>query len=326
MLPKVKAAQQAGHEETEGRCMPPTESGKPRVAVIGLGSMGFGMATSLRRAGLDVTGCDVSPDAVAKFVGEGGQGAASAAAAAQHADIVVSVVVNAAQTEAILFGPDGVASTLAKDAVFISSATMDPDVARRLARQLEATGRHYLDAPISGGAQRAAQGELTILASGTPAAFAKARPALDAMAARLYELGDAAGQGAAFKMINQLLAGVHIAAASEAITFAARQGLDIRKVYEVITASAGNSWMFENRMPHVLDGDYAPRSAVDIFVKDLGIIQDMARTAKFPVPVSAAALQMFLMTSASGMGRDDDASVARMYAKVTGTKLPGDPA
>ena len=150
------------------------------------------------------------------------------------------------------------------------------------------------------------------------------KPALDAMAAKLYELGDAAGQGAAFKMINQLLAGVHIAAASEAIAFAARQGLDIRKVYEVITASAGNSWMFENRMPHVLDGDYTPRSAVEIFVKDLGIIQDMARTARFPVPVAAAALQMFLMTAASGMGRDDDASVARMYAQVTGVKLPGD--
>ena len=157
------------------------------------------------------------------------------------------------------------------------------------------------------------------------AAFAKARPALDAMAAKLYELGDAAGEGAAFKMINQLLAGVHIAAASEAIAFAAKQGLDIRKVYEVITASAGNSWMFENRVPHVLDGDYTPRSAVEIFVKDLGIIQDMARSAKFPVPVAAAALQMFLMTAASGMGRDDDASVARMYARVTGTHLPGEP-
>ena len=297
---------------------------KPRVAVIGLGSMGYGMATSLRRAGLVVTGCDVSADAVAKFVAEGGQGTATPAAAAQNADIVVSVVVNAVQTEAILFGPDGVSETLAKDAVFVSSATMDPDIARRLAKQLEATGRHYLDAPISGGAQRAAEGELTILASGSAAAFAKARPALDAMAAKLYELGDEAGQGAAFKMINQLLAGVHIAAASEAIAFAAKQGLDIRKVYEVITASAGNSWMFENRMQHVLDGDYTPRSAVDIFVKDLGIIQDMARTAKFPVPVSAAALQMFLMTSASGMGRDDDASVARMYAQVTGTTLPGD--
>lgn len=297
---------------------------RPRVAVIGLGSMGFGMAVSLLRAGLIVTGCDVSAETVARFEAGGGRGAATPAAAAENADIVVSVVVNAAQTETILFGKNGAADTLAKDAVFVSSATMDPDIARRLAARLEASGRHYLDAPISGGAQRAAQGELTILASGSAAAFAKARPALDAMALKLYELGDAAGAGAAFKMINQLLAGVHIAAASEAIAFAAKQGLDIRKVYEVITASAGNSWMFENRVPHVLDGDYTPRSAVDIFVKDLGIIQDMARTAKFPVPVAAAALQMFLMTSASGMGRDDDASVARMYARVTGTALPGD--
>ena len=216
------------------------------------------------------------------------------------------------------------AETLAKGAVFVSSATMDPDVARRLAEQLEASGRHYLDAPSAAVPARSA-GRADYSRIGSPAAFAKARPALDAMAAKLYELGDAAGEGAAFKMINQLLAGVHIAAASEAMAFAARQGLDIRKVYEVITASAGNSWMFENRMPHVLDGDYTPRSAVEIFVKDLGIIQDMARTARFPVPVAAAALQMFLMTAASGMGRDDDASVARMYARVTGTHLPGEP-
>ena len=300
------------------------DTAKPPIAVIGLGSMGYGMATSLKRAGFEVTGCDVSADAVSRFVADGGKGAGTPAEAARDAGIVVCVVVNAAQTEAIMFGAGGVAETLARDAVFISSATMDPDVARRLAKQFEATGRHYLDAPISGGAQRAAQGELTILASGSAAAFAKARPALDAMAAKLYELGDAAGQGAAFKMVNQLLAGVHIAAASEAIAFAAKQGLDIRKVYEVITASAGNSWMFENRIPHVLDGDYAPRSAVEIFVKDLGIIQDMARNARFPVPVSAAALQMFLMTAAAGMGRDDDVSVARMYAQVTGTKLPGE--
>ena len=297
-----------------------------RAAVIGLGSMGCGMAQSLLRAGLDVAGCDVSADSVARFVRAGGRGAADPAAAAEGADIVVSVVVNAAQTEDILFGAQGVAETLKPGAVFISSATMDPDIARRLARKLEATGRLYLDAPISGGAQRAAEGALTILASGSKAAFAKARPALDAMAANLYELGDEPGQGAAFKMINQLLAGVHIAAASEAMSFAAKQGLDLRKVYEVITASAGNSWMFENRMPHVLDADYAPRSAVDIFVKDLGIIQDMARSQKFPVPVAAAALQMFLMASASGMGRDDDASVARIYAQVGGAKLPGDKA
>ncbi|MER9596039.1 NAD(P)-dependent oxidoreductase [Mesorhizobium sp. M0244] len=294
-----------------------------RVAVIGLGSMGFGMAQSLKRAGFEVTGFDIDDAAVQRFVAEGGLGASTPAQAAQDADVVVSVVVNAAQTEAILFGAGGVAETLAEGTVFVSSATMDPDVARKLAGRLGAIGGLYLDAPISGGSVRAADGALTILASGSAPAFAKARPVLDAMAAKVYELGEEPGVGAAFKMINQLLAGVHIAAASEAIVFAARQGLDLGKVYEVITASAGNSWMFENRVPHVLDGDYTPRSAVDIFVKDLGIIQDMARSAKFPVPVAAAALQMFLMTSAGGMGRDDDASVARVYARVTNIDLPG---
>lgn len=297
---------------------------EPRgVAVIGLGSMGLGMALSLQRAGFNVVGCDVRPAAVERWLAGGGRSAATPAEAASSADVVVSVVLNAAQTESVLFGSHGVAETMPRGGVFVSSATMDPAMARRLAGRLEGSDRLYLDAPISGGAQRAAEGSLTILASGRPAAFAKARPVLDALSARLYELGDEPGQGAAFKMINQLLAGVHIAAASEAIAFAARQGLDLRKVYEVIVASAGNSWMFENRVPHVLDGDYAPKSAVDIFVKDLGIIQDMALVAKFPVPVAAAALQMFLITSAAGMGGDDDASVARIYAQVTGTKLPG---
>jgi putative dehydrogenase len=292
-----------------------------RVAVIGLGSMGFGMAQSLRRAGFLVTGCDVSEAAVARFVAEGGQGASTPAEAAKEAGVVVSVVVNAAQTDSILFGPGGVAATLHKGGVFISSATMDPEAARALAARLQATGRHYLDAPISGGATRAAEGALTILASGSSEAFAKARGALEGMATKIYELGDEPGLGAAFKMINQLLAGVHIAVASEAMAFAARQGLDLRKVYEVITASAGNSWCFENRMQHVLDNDYTPRSAIDIFVKDLGIVQDMARGAKFPVPIAAAALQMFLMTSAAGMGRDDDSSVARLYAQIAGIDL-----
>ena len=124
-------------------------------------------------------------------------------------------------------------------------------------------------------------------------------------------------------MINQHLAGIHIAAACEAIAFAKKLGLDLSKVYEVITASAGNSWMFENRVPHILDDDYTPKSAVNIFTKDLGILSDMARAESFPTPLAASALQMFLMTAASGMGRDDDASVARLYAKIAGVDLGG---
>lgn len=293
------------------------------AAVIGLGSMGLGMAKSLLRAGFSVSGYDVSATSTKAFAEAEGQVAQTLAQATNGADIVVCVVVNAAQTEGVLFGEGGVASAMKPGSVFVSCATMDPAIARDLAARLEAKGVHYLDAPISGGARRAAEGALTILASGSKAAFAAARPALDAMAAKLYELGDAAGAGAAFKMINQLLAGVHIAAASEAMAFAARQGLDLDKVYEVITASAGNSWMFENRMPKVLSGDYSPNSATEIFVKDLGIVQDMARTQRFPVPMAASALQMFLMTAAVGMGRDDDSSVARLYAQVGGTKLPG---
>jgi 3-hydroxyisobutyrate dehydrogenase len=292
------------------------------VAVIGLGSMGLGMARSLLRAGFSVTGCDVSDSPRERLEAAGGRFAASPALAADGADCVIAVVVNGAQTEAVLFGPDGCAEAMADGGVFVSSATMAPSVARDLARRLEATGRHYLDAPMSGGAARAEDGQLTMLASGSKAAFAAARPALEAMTATLYELGDAAGQGAAFKMVNQLLAGVHIAAACEAITFAKRHGLDLERVYEVITRSAGNSWMFENRIPHVLEGDYEPKSAVDIFTKDLGIVLDMARDAKFPVPIASSALQMFLMTASAGMGRDDDSSIARLYAQLAGLSLP----
>jgi len=293
------------------------------VAVIGLGSMGYGMAVSLRRKGFAVSAFDVRPDVAAKFASEhGGKACGSVKGAAAGAAIAVIVVVNADQTEDVLLGSGGLADALPKGALVMSCATMDPEPARALAKATEARGLLYLDSPISGGAQRAAQGELTVLASGSPAAMSKAEPALAAMAAKVYRLGDEAGIGASFKMINQLLAGVHSAAASEALVLAKHLGLDIAKVYEVITASAGNSWMFENRMPHVLDGDYTPRSAVDIFTKDLGIINDMSRGTKFPTPVASAALQMFLMTAAAGMGKDDDASVARLYAQITCVELP----
>jgi 3-hydroxyisobutyrate dehydrogenase len=237
--------------------------------------------------------------------------------------VLISVVVNERQTDEVLFGENGAAAQMAKGGTVLSSATMSPDAARRFSTRSEALGLGYIDAPISGGAVRAAAGELTIMASGAPAAFVHARPVLDCIAANVYELGDKAGTGAAFKIVNQLLAGAHIAAACEAITFAKAMDLDIAKVYEVITASAGNSWMFENRVPHILEGDYAPRSAVDIFTKDLGIVTDIGRGLKFPTPIASMALQMFVMTAAAGMGRDDDASVARMIAGLAGLELPG---
>ncbi len=292
------------------------------VAVIGLGSMGYGMATSLVRAGHRTWGADVAPAQAGRFRAEGGQ---PGPVPGPDLDAAVVVVLNAAQTEAALFGPDGMAPTLRPGAVVIACATVAPDFARAMEARAAALGLLYLDAPISGGSAKAAQGQLSVMASGTPAAFAAARPVLDATAAKVFELGDAAGAGSAMKAVNQLLAGVHIAAMAEALTFGLTQGVTPERFLEVIPQCAGTSWMLENRAPHVAAGDYTPHSAVDIWPKDLGIVLDIARSARFAAPLTAAALQQFLAASGSGLGREDDAAVAKVYARNAGPKLPGDP-
>ncbi len=294
------------------------------AAVIGLGSMGLGAAVSLHKAGIPTRGCDISEVRRGRFEEAGGTAVADPGEAARGAGAVVVMVLNAAQTREVLFGSGGAAAAMRPGGVVLSSATMAPDDARSLAREAEARGLLYLDAPISGGSIRAMSGEITVMASGSEAAFAAAEPVLEAIAAKVYRLGGEPGVGAAFKIVNQLLAGVHIAAACEAMTLAGKLGLDLDRVYEVITASAGNSWMFENRVPHILSGDYTPHSATDIWVKDLGILSGIAQTEKFPMAMAAAAQQMFLATSAAGMGGDDDASVARLLARITGVALPGE--
>ncbi|MBM3637189.1 MAG: NAD(P)-dependent oxidoreductase [Alphaproteobacteria bacterium] len=298
-----------------------SDAAKLSVGVIGLGSMGMGMARSLARGGLNLKAYYVNPKAVAA-ISDVGKGVSDHREAARDCDILVCAVVNAKQTRDVLLSAKGAVHAMKKDGFVISCATMAPDEGRAIGALVHETGRFYLDAPISGGPTKAASGQMTIMASGTEDAFTRARPALEAMAAKIYELGLEIGIGASFKMINQFLAGVHIAAACEATSFAAKLVLDLHKVFEVITASAGNSWMFENRVPHILDGDYSPKSAVSIFTKDLGIISDMGRSEKFPLSLSAAALQMFLMTAAAGMERYDDASVARLLANIAGVKLP----
>ncbi len=303
-----------------------------QVAVIGLGAMGMGAALSCLRAGLSVTGCDFSAAARDSFAEAGGQVAASADGIAPDTQAVLLLVVNAAQTEAALFGPAGCAPRLAPGAVIIASATMGPDDARRLAARAEAAGFHYLDAPVSGGAAKAATGEMTVMASGSPAAFTKAKPVLDAVATKVWELGEAPGIGATVKVVHQLLAGVHIAVAAEAMSLGIRAGADPQKLYDVVTSAAGNSWMFENRMARVLEGDDARRaggapkvqSAVDIFVKDLGLVAQMARGLDHPVPLASQAQQLFTAASAMGHGRADDGFVIRVWQALTGIALPGE--
>ena len=299
---------------------------RPRTGIFGLGSMGYGMAQSLLRAGHDLAAFDIAPEPVARIVAEGAR-SGDLAALAPTIDCAVIVVLNAAQTRAVVLGTPqapGLIDHLRPGATIVACATIAPEEARALADAVQARGLHCLDAPISGGAARAAAGKLSIMASGSAEAFAGARPALDAMAEVVFEMGSEPGQGSAMKAVNQMLVGIQIAAMAEAMTFGLSQGIDVARSYDVITRCAGNSWAFENRGPHVVQGDYRPASAVDIWPKDLGIVLDAARAAKFSAPLTAAALQQFLAASGSGLGREDDAAVAKVYARNAGLRLPGD--
>ena len=287
-----------------------------QIGLVGLGAMGMGMAKSLRRAGYHVFVFDVRREVAESFASEGGVACSSPSEVASSCEVLISVVVNAAQTEAVLFGETGAAEAMKSGSVFVMCSTVDPGWSIALEERLAERGILYLDAPISGGAAKAAKGEITMMTSGHPDAYTKAGKALEAMAAKVYRLGDAAGNGSKVKIINQLLAGVHIAAAAEAMALGLRQGVDPGALYEVITHSAGNSWMFENRMAHVLAADYTPLSAVDIFVKDLGIVLDTARASKFPLPLASTALQMFLQAASAGYGREDDSAVIKIFPGI----------
>lgn len=292
---------------------------KTPVGVVGLGAMGMGVAMSLLRAGFEVHACDMRPEAVQKVVDAGGIRAESPAAMANMIDVLITVVVTADQTESVLFGENGAAPHMKPGSVVIASATVSPDFAKSLGKRLESVGLLMIDGPISGGAAKAMAGEMTIMTSGSPAAYTKCEPVLEAIAGKIYRLGDEVGPGSVVKMVNQLLAGVHIAAAGEAMALAIRAGADPEQVYEVITNSAGNSWMFQNRVPHILAGDYTPLSAVNIFIKDLGIVLDYAKKSVFPLPLSATAHQMYMQASAAGHGQEDDSAVIKNFP---GIKLP----
>lgn len=293
-----------------------------KVGLIGLGAMGSGMASCLRKAGFDLYVFDVRTEVSKKFCESGGTACDSIQELGSICDVVVSVVVNAAQTEEVLFGSStssGLIDSLRPRSIFVMCSTVDPNISISFEARLAKKDILYVDAPISGGAAKAASGQMTMMTSAGAAAYELVNPILDAMSGTVYRLGDKAGIGSKVKVINQLLAGVHIAAAAEAMALGLREGVDANALYEVITHSAGNSWMFENRMAHVLAGNYDPLSAVDIFVKDLGIVLDMARASKFPLPLSSTAHQMFMQASTAGFAKEDDSAVIKIFP---GIELP----
>lgn len=291
-------------------------SDRPRVAVVGLGSMGLPMATRLT-ATLPVTGSDPAPPR-RDLAGRAGIGtAATPGAAARDADLVLLAVRDQAQVDAALFGPGGVTATLRPGATVILTSTVGPDAARTTATRLGGGGHLLVDAPVSGGPARAGAGDLLVVVGAGGAALEAARPVLDLLASTLTVVGPHPGDGQALKTVNQLLAGVHIAAAAEAIALARGLGLDPEVVVEALGRGAAGSFMFADRGPRMVQaytGGAEVRSRVDIFVKDLGIVSGAGRDAHVPLPLAAAAQQLFLLAEAAGLGAADDSSVVTLLS------------
>jgi 3-hydroxyisobutyrate dehydrogenase len=289
-----------------------------RIAFVGLGAMGVPMAINLVKAGHAVSGFDVRAGAAEPLAAAGGRAAASAAEAARDAELLWLMVVSGEQAQAVLFD-HGAATALPEGAIVVAACTQPPALARKTADRLAALRIEMLDAPVSGGVAGANAAALTIMASGSETTLACARPALEAVGKRIFDVGREAGMGSTAKMINQLLCGVHIAAAAEAMHVAERAGVSKATMHEIISVSAGNSWMWGDRGPRMMTDEPPVTSAVDIFVKDLGIVLDQGRQMRQGLPLAAAAMQMFLAASGLGHGAADDSQVIRAYRALNGT-------
>jgi 3-hydroxyisobutyrate dehydrogenase len=283
-----------------------------RIAFVGLGAMGFAMAKRLNTTGLPVVGTDIRPEAIERFAAVNGATAPDAAAASRGADALVLMTVNIDQADAVLFEA-GAAAALAPGATVVLMATCAPARVAATGQRLAALGHHLIDAPVSGGVVGAEAGTLTIMAAAPTPVFKRHEGWLRVMSSNLFHLGQTPGQGAAMKIVNQLLCGVHIAVAAEGLAFAERQGIDPASALEILSGSAAASWMLKNRGPRMVSDDPTVTSAVDIFVKDLGLVLDAGTTAKMGLPFAALAHQAFLAASGMGLGKQDDSQVIATY-------------
>ncbi len=287
------------------------------IGWIGLGAMGSPMVTCLARAGHQVTAYDLDPTRAQSLAGEGVKPAGSIAEAAADAEVLAVMVATPAQGESVLFGDGQGAQALKPGAVVLVMATVGAAAVASWADRLAALDVEIVDAPVSGGVARAGTGDLLMMVGGSPTAVEKVQPLLDAMATSAPVVGPAPGDGQKVKLVNQLLCGVHIAAAAEALAFAEALGLNPATCYEVLRHGAATSFMFEDRGRRMVEGTDQVKSALDIFVKDMGLVVDAARDGTYPAPLASAAEQLYLAGRRAGLGRNDDSSVIEVLRGTT---------
>jgi 3-hydroxyisobutyrate dehydrogenase len=294
-------------------------SNKPRIGFIGLGVMGRPMVGNLLKAGFACTVYDIDPRPVEMLVAQGAQSADSARAVAVASDIFVTMVVNDAQFQATLFAPGNAAQALKPGTIVIGMSTMSIKAVREATERLAEQGVQYLDAPVSGGEPGATQGTLSIMVGGPTALLEQCSLLLSTLGSNIYHVGEQAGSGQAVKMINQLMVCVHNAIVAEALTFGEKVGLDKAMLLEVISKSAGNSWILSDRGPRMVSEQFSPpKSALNILVKDLGFVIDTANSMGYPLLLGTATHQIYKMAHLKGWGQLDDSILKKLMEEISG--------
>jgi 3-hydroxyisobutyrate dehydrogenase len=286
--------------------------------------MGMNVAKRLLDCGFPVSVRDIRPEAEDEARAAGAKVCESPATLARDCDVVITLVVNAEQTEEVVFGPDGLMNALKREAALIMSSTVQPAFAAGLAQRLAERGVPMLDAPVSGGPAKARDGTMSMMLAGADAVLERAAPVLEAMAGAQVRISEHPGDGSKAKIVNNMLAGVNLAAACEAMALGIKLGLDPSTILDVVNTSSGASWVFADRMPRVLTADYAPRAAVDLLRKDLAILLETAQSVHFPALVARTAHAVFEDAARLGHGREDDAALVKVYQTLSGIRLPGD--
>ena len=292
------------------------------IGLIGPGAMGLGITQALLRGGYQVLVRDINPERNRLALEAGAEVRAHAAAIAREAQIVITVVVDAAQTRDVCLGTNGIAETLPKGGIVIMCSTIAPNDTASIAAEIAARGLHLLDAPISGGPVRAAAGTISMMLAGSADVLKRCEPVLAALSDKRFVVSHTPGDGGKMKLVNNLMAGINLAAAAEAFALGIKAGLDPHKIYAVVMASSGQTWMAGDRMGRIIAGDATVTAAMPILTKDVGLAMDMAKSLRSPVPVGSQTHQVLLSALALGHALEDDGAVIRYYQALTGIALP----
>jgi 3-hydroxyisobutyrate dehydrogenase len=292
------------------------------VGFIGLGAMGDPMALNLVKHGFSLVVHDVDAAKADRWRARGAVVAASAADAAARADRTVCMVETTAQAEAVIAGEQGIIHTARTGHIVACMSTIDPLVARRLAEQLERGGVAMVDAPVSGGTERAASGELSIIVGGPAETVAACQDLFRAMGTNVFHVGGL-GQGLAMKLVNNMLIQVNTVAVAEALVLGVKAGLDPQMIYDVVRASTGNSFAWEMRVPRILKRDFSPGGTVDISFKDQELETAFAKQLGVPVLLANVTQQVYQMARTAGFNKEDGSAVVKVFEQLAGVTVGG---